>query len=99
VAGTIVLNWSYAGQLGPNQFFDVRVWQSGQPANGIANTQQTSYTIGGSFPAGTYSWTIAVINKQNGTVQTLVIASQTMQFTWVPPGGGGGTSCRTPPHC
>jgi hypothetical protein len=96
--GSVTLNWTYGGQLGPDDYFDVRVWQNGQPANGIANVQQTSYVIGGSFPAGTYNWTIAVIRKQNGTTTTLSTASQTLQFTWAPSGGGGG-KCATWPNC
>jgi serine/threonine protein kinase len=98
-SGAVVLSWSYGGQLGPNQYFDVRIWQNGQPPI-INGTQQTSYTIGGSVPAGTYNWTIAVMSKQNGTVQQVSVASQTLQFTWAPAGGGGksgGGAC--PPNC
>ena len=89
VSGTIVLSWSEAGQLGPDDYFDVRVWQDGQPATGIANVQQTSYTIGGSFPAGTYNWTIAVVRKQGGQVVTLAEAATVLRFTWTPAGSGG----------
>jgi hypothetical protein len=49
--------------------------------------------------AGSYNWTIAVIRKQNGTVTTLSQASQTLQFTWAPAGGGSGGHCPTYPNC
>jgi hypothetical protein len=95
--GEVLLSWNYPGQLGPNDFFDVRVWQSGQPANGIANVRETSYAIGNNYPGGSYNWTIAVIRKQNGTVQTLASAGQTLQFTWSP--SGPPPNCRTYPNC
>ena len=66
----MILKWSYAGQLGSSDYFDVRVWQDGQPANGIANVQQTSYTIGGGFPGGDIlSGSVAAIRKQGVALQ------------------------------
>lgn len=87
-SGTTVLSWSEATPLGANDFFDVRVWQDGQPAHGIANVQQASFVIGGNFPAGTYNWTIAIIHKQGGQIVTLVQAPTTLRFSWAPAGSG-----------
>ena len=97
VAGAMVLSWSSAGRLGPNDYFDVRVWQDGQPAYGIANVRQTSYTIGSGFAAGTYNWTIGVIRKQGGTIVTLSQAASTLRFTWTPAGSSGGGGGSSPP--
>jgi protein phosphatase len=85
-SGAVALGWTYAGQLAADEYFDVRVWANGQPANGIANVKQPSYVIGGSFPAGTYSWTIAVVRRtSDGTVLTVASAGQALSFTWSGP--------------
>lgn len=91
-AGAIVLTWSYASQLEANDYFNVRVWQDGQPPNDIANVQDTTYTITGSLSAGTYNWTIAVIRKQAGQIQLVSVAATTLRFAWPPGGSGGGPS-------
>jgi protein phosphatase len=84
--GAILLTWTYRGRLAPDEVFDVRVWQSSQaPNTSIANTTQTSYEIGGSFPSGDYLWTIAIIHATDKS--TVAVASQTSQFTWITTGG------------
>jgi serine/threonine-protein kinase len=90
VPGAVILSWSYPGHLGADDYFDVRVWQDGRAATGIANVQTTSYTIGAGFPGGTYNWTIALIHKSGGAIQTVSVASQTGRFIWASAGGGGG---------
>jgi hypothetical protein len=78
----------------------VRVWKDGQPAYGIANVKTTTYQIGGSFPAGVYNWTIAVIRKQgNGSPDTLTVARPTLRFTWAPPSPPGVQHCPAYPNC
>lgn len=93
-SGSVVLSWSVAGQLGPDDYFDVRVWQDGQRPSGIANVRQTSYTIGGGFPAGNYNWTVAVVRKQGGQIVTLTQAGTTLRFGWAPAGSAGGAPQR-----
>ncbi len=96
-AGEVILTWSYAGTLASDEWFDVRVWAAGQPAYGIANVKGASYEIGANYPGGDYNWTIAVIRKPNtGPIQTLVVATPTLQFHWVPPGS---TRCPAWPNC
>jgi len=94
----VVLSWSYSAPLASDEFFEVRVSPNNPPTNGIANTQGTSYSFGGGFPAGSYYWTIAVIRKDGGTITTLVKASQVLRFTWQPASsgssGGGGAARR-----
>jgi hypothetical protein len=89
------LSWTYASTLAPDEYFDVRVWQDGQPAYGIANVRETTYAIGDGFPNGLYNWTIAVINRVNGIPVTLAQATTIGKFTWAQPGSAGGTTAAT----
>jgi hypothetical protein len=82
-SGSVLLTWSHTGQLGPDDWFDVRVWLTGAPAYGISNVKTTSYRIGSGFPAGDYLWTIAVIRRQPGAAMVEVSrAPTTGQFHW-----------------
>jgi protein phosphatase len=84
--GSVLLSWTLTRGLGSDETFDVRAWRPDEPANtSIANTSDPSYAIGGSFPTGDYSWTIAVIRIPDKS--TVVDASQTSTFHWVPSSG------------
>lgn len=65
VGQEIRLEWSWVGQLGADEWFDVRVWQEGQPHNGVDWTKERAYKyrIGGS---GAYFWSVAVIRGKDG---------------------------------
>ena len=98
--GAILLTWSYPGELASDEYFDVRVWQSGQAPDGIANVKGTSYQIGGNFPSGTYNWTIAVIRRlSDGSVETLSAAASTSTFTWSGASHPGGCDRANNPSC
>jgi len=85
-SGSVNLSWTYGGRLAANEYFDVRIWTNGQPANGIANVKETSYAIGRNVPTGAYEWTVAVIRRNgDGTVITLATGDKTLTFSWVRP--------------
>ncbi len=63
------LEWQWEGELADNWYYDVRVWQDGQPAFGIAWEKEPRYILNGWLlgqPSGLYYWTIAVIEGQDG---------------------------------
>lgn len=67
----VVLTWDWVRDLGENEYFDVRVWQEGEPGYGITWTQENSFALDGwlsSRDAGEYFWTVAVIEGVDGEV-------------------------------
>jgi serine/threonine protein kinase len=60
--------WGWAGTLKADEYFDVRVWQSGMPHYGVAWTKEREYRYDPSTRGpGTFYWSVAVIRGQNGT--------------------------------
>jgi tRNA A-37 threonylcarbamoyl transferase component Bud32 len=79
--GSVLLTWSLSGGLDLDETYDVQVWRSDQAiSSSIANSDATSWRIGGSFPPGDYSWTIAVIRKTDKS--TVLRAGQVLNFHW-----------------
>jgi hypothetical protein len=75
------LTWSLSEALAPGETYDIQAWRPDQAANAsIANSDATSWRIGGTFPPGDYSWTIAVIRKTDKS--TVLRAGQTLTFHW-----------------
>lgn len=62
----ITLRWSWSGTLGPDEYFDVRLWQAGQPHYGVAWTKTPEYVLNNPSFQGTYFWSVAVVRGQNG---------------------------------
>ena len=64
------MQWVWEGTLRPDEWFDVRVWQAGEPHYGVAWTKQPEYLydicIKGS---GLFFWSIAVIRGTDGQWQ------------------------------
>jgi WD40 repeat protein len=61
------IGWSYACTLAEDEYFDVRIWRSGQPHNGITWTKDNAYSLSrDAFGEGLYFWSIAVVRGSNG---------------------------------
>ena len=90
----VILRWGWPDSsrcdpLGPDEYFDVRVWTGGQPHSGIAWTRQCEYSLKNhliSEPAQTFHWAIAVIRGRNGQWQAdLSPESGAWSINWRPP--------------
>src|SRR5450432_76418 len=44
-AAAVTLKWTWYRPLGDNEFYDLRVWQDGQPENGITWTADASFNL------------------------------------------------------
>lgn len=80
------LSWTWTRPLAEDEVFDVRVWQEGQPAYGIAWTQDPTYDLTKwllDHQPGEYFWAIAVMKKNaDGTSGTEISdVSATRHFT------------------
>ena len=69
-----VLSWTYDCALGPNEWFDVRLWQEGDPHFGKTWTKDHYYTLDHKIFAkrGTHFWSVAVVQGQNGVVDAVI---------------------------
>lgn len=96
IHGALTLMWSWEGQLGADEHFDVQVWKEGDPPYGIAWVQETIWK--GALPsAGKYYWRIVVIRGKDEKVEVeLSPPSQTRTFTWSPAGPPRSTDTPTP---
>jgi len=75
-----VLRWVWAGALGEDEYFDVRLWREGTPPKSIAWTKERTYTEH-SLPSGWYSWTVVVVRGHDGIIeQTLGDAPKPLSF-------------------
>lgn len=85
----VTLKWKWDGTLGPNEYFDVRVWFGGQAKVGIGLTKEPVFRIEASHPIwrfgpGWYHWKIVVVEARNGQVaRELSPHSQERAFRWV----------------
>lgn len=89
-APNIRLEWDWDGELGENDYFDVRVWLEGEPGHsGIAWSEEEEWQIDPrEWPVGKYFWSIAVIRGRDGKVERVLSKeSQVWEFDWagVPP--------------
>ena len=91
---TIVLRWSWDGQLGSDEYYDVQVWREGETPHGIAWSKETSYQLGPMFYPGRYNWRIVVIRGENGKwEEDLSPPSETRTFSWHRPQPPTPTPC------
>ena len=83
--GEVTLRWEWVRTLDENEFFDVQVWKEGEPAFGITWTQDTAFALAdwlSQQESGTFLWTIAVIEGNEGEVDALLgDAPPPQQFT------------------
>jgi hypothetical protein len=86
VSSLVVLKWQWERLLGPDEYFDVRVWREGKPHYGIAWTKETYHPIGyQDLPSGKYYWSIAVIRGRDGKWEKdLSPESEVRIFYWFP---------------
>ena len=79
------LRWSWGGQLGDDEYFDVRLWRERAPQYGVAWTKDGSYAVLGE-PGTVYYWAIAVIHGVDGEMlEQLSAESQARTLLWVRP--------------
>jgi hypothetical protein len=56
------MRWEWDGTLGADEWFDVRVWQAGEPHHGIAWTKRMEYVYDICLKGnGDFYWSIAVV--------------------------------------
>ncbi len=67
VTTPVTLRWEWEGQLGPDEYFDVRLWRPGEPHYGIAWTKTPEYVLDGTAFQGLYFWSVAVVRGKDGT--------------------------------
>lgn len=78
-----MLQWEWPGQLGPDEYFEVRVWREGEPHVGIILSKNTEHLLSLSFLSpGKYYWAIAVIRERDGKVEQLSPESEVHTFAW-----------------
>ena len=80
------LSWTWTRPLAEDEVFDVRIWQEGEPAYGIAWTQDPNYDLTKwllDHKPGDYFWAIAVMKKNaDGTSGTEISdVAPTRHFT------------------
>ncbi|MFQ5858776.1 MAG: SH3 domain-containing protein [Anaerolineae bacterium] len=90
----VILVWRWpqsnrCGPLGPDEYFDVRVWAGGQQHLGIAWTKACEYSLKNFLvprSAQTLHWSIAVIRGRNGQWEAdLSPESAAWSINWRPP--------------
>ena len=92
-----MLRWQWAGQLGPDEHFDVRVFREGKPHWGIAWTEVTEYLLNlDPMAGGTYYWSIAVLRGRDGKVEE-VISPESDVWSFERKGGPTGEDKEKPP--
>lgn len=60
-----VMHWEWEGTLQADEWFDVRIWQTGMPHHGVAWTKQPQYVYDICLKGnGQYYWSIAVVRGE-----------------------------------
>lgn len=77
--------WQWAGQLGPDDRFDLQVWPEGQNPTGLTWTRDTRFRacVRPRGAPGVWFWRVRVIriNAENVEQQQLAVSS-TVRFNW-----------------
>jgi hypothetical protein len=85
------LKWAWNGTLADDEWFDVRMWQLGQPHLGITWTKDRSHLFDpASKASGVYYWSVAVILGRNGTWLANLSLEAPHRSISIPGGGGYG---------
>lgn len=61
----VPVRWTWDGDLGEDEYYDVRLWQEGAPHYGVGWSKESTYGVVGE-PGTTYYWSIAVIRGRDG---------------------------------
>lgn len=61
----VPVHWTWEGELGEDEHFDVRFWREGAPHYGAGWSKEGTYALVGD-PGVTYYWSVAVIRGQDG---------------------------------
>lgn len=82
----LTLRWTWNGVLGPDDYYDVRLWRLGAPESSIAWTRDTFYVQ--RLPdTGWQNWTVVVIRGRDGVVEQELSPEPTpVRFHWRPDG-------------
>ena len=97
----VVLEWQPVGELGDNQWDEVRLWRNGTEWAGAVRVKESQWKVTPDYNPGRYGWRIAVITVENGEwAGDISPESETSFFIWEAPsptpGGddddGGGES-------
>ena len=93
VSGLITFEWTWSGQLGPGETFDLKVCKGEgcQPQFGKTSTRDTTWLWCPDNGVGVYRWKVEVIDDLTG--QPVGPVSEVWEFTW---DGGCGTPSPTP---
>jgi len=97
-----ILRWHWERALAENEYFDVRLWQEGHPAQGIAWAKDTRYELRG-LAGGKYSWSIAVVlhtgTRADGVKEWKPVSeeSEVRWFSYSPPSGIAPSATSVPP--
>lgn len=89
------LRWTYNCELAENEFFDVRIWRSGQPHYGVTWTKEPFYAAATGHGYGVFHWSIAVVRGRDGNPESFVTSeAPPRSYTVAQPGApvGGGSS-------
>lgn len=88
------LQWAWGGRLGANEYFEVRMWRSGQGSRSIAWTDQTYYRLRADYlppvlgepeRGDPYYWSVAVVRGRGGAVEAQLGPESTPRlFFWDP---------------
>ncbi len=79
------LTWSWAGELASDEYYDVRVWQEGEPHNGVAWSKEPFLLFTGET-AIPYRWAVAIIRGQGGQMlEQLSPESDARSLMWLQP--------------
>ncbi len=85
-AAAVILKWQWTRPLADDEFFDLRVWHEGDPANGITWTKDSSFNLRDWLlyqKPGDFQWTVSVVRKGadgSGTEITKIAATQTFSL-------------------
>ncbi len=84
-AAAVKLSWNWYRPLADDEVFDLRVWRTGDPANGITWTKDQSFDLQDWLlyqQAGEFNWSVDVVQRQeDGSGEVISDAAPTQQFT------------------
>jgi hypothetical protein len=101
---TIVLQWQPVGELGDNQWYEVRFWRNGNRTEWMpppAMVKESKWEVPQGYNPGKYGWGVAVILVENDEyIRDLSTESEMWIFNWEAPppvSNGSGKDGKPPP--
>lgn len=95
-----VLIWQWYRQLGPNEYYAIRIWPegAGRPSHTTIRTGSREYRFGLPIDqAGKHLWDVVVVRDQDGEMLTISEPSAPRTFWWMGPRPASAASPTTPP--